>query len=302
MIQNSLKQQHAATQFLLLLMVWGIFTFTGSAIQLFYLKQSLNIPQEQINQFISNELYKHPNESFVVNALSQLFMFFFPAVIFAYITQSKPFQFLGFTLFKNKKQIVAVVGIAIGLVFLVSVIGYLSKQINWGRFASDLDNKREQFIKTYLQLGKTGAILKSLFLIAVIPAICEELFFRAVLMRFMHTLFKKWWISIVFTSIVFTAFHGSVAQFLPIFLAAIVLGYVYYLTGNLWLNILLHFLFNSVQLLGAVYSSASDQPESLVTILFTLIISLVLVSAFLGYLYKNKTPLPQSWSVTLQYS
>jgi membrane protease YdiL (CAAX protease family) len=62
------------------------------------------------------------------------------------------------------------------------------------------------------------------------------------------------WAGVVVASIVFAAVHMNLAFFFPIFILALGLGYIYERTGNIWVNIAAHSLFNSAQILLFVAS------------------------------------------------
>jgi membrane protease YdiL (CAAX protease family) len=61
------------------------------------------------------------------------------------------------------------------------------------------------------------------------------------------------WAAVVMTSAIFAAIHIEPAFMPPIFVLALGLGYVYERTGNMWMNITAHSLFNSVQILIFFY-------------------------------------------------
>ncbi len=79
--------------------------------------------------------------------------------------------------------------------------------------------------------------------IIVLAPICEELFFRGILLRFLNahmSLRKALWVS----AFVFAASHQHFASFLPLLFLGYWLGYYYIKTGDLRTNIGLHALFN----------------------------------------------------------
>lgn len=87
--------------------------------------------------------------------------------------------------------------------------------------------------------------LASLFIISVVPAICEEAAFRGALF---NSLWGKWnkWVVIVLVSAIFGAFHGSIWRFIPTTLLGIGMAYLLVETGNMFYNILFHFVNNAV--------------------------------------------------------
>ncbi len=57
------------------------------------------------------------------------------------------------------------------------------------------------------------------------------------------------WAAVVMTSIAFAAFHGRMEWFAPLFLLSVCFGYVYERTGNLWMTVVAHSMFNTTQIL-----------------------------------------------------
>jgi membrane protease YdiL (CAAX protease family) len=57
------------------------------------------------------------------------------------------------------------------------------------------------------------------------------------------------WAAVIVTAALFAAIHDSIPFFPPLFVLAIALGYIYERTGNLWMNIATHSLFNAGQIL-----------------------------------------------------
>jgi len=57
------------------------------------------------------------------------------------------------------------------------------------------------------------------------------------------------WAAVLTTAAIFAAIHGVTAFFPPLFVLALGLGYVYERTGNLWVTITAHALFNTLQIL-----------------------------------------------------
>ena len=86
---------------------------------------------------------------------------------------------------------------------------------------------------------------------AIVPAVCEEWFFRGMLLR---SMLKVWtpWRSILVSALLFGLFHilssSAVAldRFLPTFLIGVLLGYLGYRSGSILPGIMLHTLHNGI--------------------------------------------------------
>jgi membrane protease YdiL (CAAX protease family) len=85
-------------------------------------------------------------------------------------------------------------------------------------------------------------------IVAVIPAIGEELIFRGILQNKLHIYFKNIHLAIIVTAILFSGFHLQFFGFVPRLFLGILFGYLYYWSGNLWYPIFGHFINNGFTL------------------------------------------------------
>ncbi|HTN37716.1 MAG TPA: CPBP family intramembrane glutamic endopeptidase [Arachidicoccus sp.] len=97
-----------------------------------------------------------------------------------------------------------------------------------------------------LQLKDFSQYLISLLLIALLPALFEELLFRGTLQQILLKWFGHPFWAILVTSIVFSAIHMSYFGFLPRLFLGILMGYVFYFGKSIWLNIIIHFMNNGL--------------------------------------------------------
>ena len=83
-----------------------------------------------------------------------------------------------------------------------------------------------------------------LFLVAVLPAICEEFIHRGVLLQgIKHIGFKK---AIVISSLCFALLHFNIQQVSYAFVIGLILGFVSVVAKNIWPAIIIHFVNNAI--------------------------------------------------------
>jgi membrane protease YdiL (CAAX protease family) len=194
---------------------------------------------------------KYYNVNMVIQAVSTFFIFFFPAFLFAAICYRNPAKFLGYNNRINYRQILLIIAI---LLFTFPFSGALSALNEWlpipknwaSRFRA-METAREAQEAALIQINSPSRYVLSLFIIALLPGIFEETFFRGGLQNFLTRWFKGPWIAIIVTSIIFSLIHLSYYGFLVRFALGIILGLIFYYSKNLWLSILFHFLFNGIQ-------------------------------------------------------
>ena len=95
-----------------------------------------------------------------------------------------------------------------------------------------------------LDVNTVGGLLLNLIIIALIPAVGEELTVRGVLQQALTRGLKNAQVAILLSAALFSFIHFQFYGFLPRMFLGILLGYMFYTTGSLWASILMHFLNN----------------------------------------------------------
>ena len=92
----------------------------------------------------------------------------------------------------------------------------------------------------------------NLLVIAIIPAIGEELFFRGYLQQKLIKWNRSPHIGIIITAILFSIIHFQFSGLIPRFILGVLLGYIFYWSSSLWIPIIAHFV-NNAQVLIIAY-------------------------------------------------
>ncbi len=184
-----------------------------------------------------------------MNSISTLFLFFLPAMLYAYLCHKKAALHLGL---RQPLQLLPV-GVVLLIMFaslpMVSALQELTEMLPWSKasritfqLAEDAYNRQ---VAVMARMDNFTDYLLSLLVIALLPALFEETLFRGGLQNLLSRWFKMPVLAIVVTAIVFSAIHGSYLGFLSRFALGFVLGWIFYRTGNLWLSIIGHFFNNA---------------------------------------------------------
>ena len=83
-------------------------------------------------------------------------------------------------------------------------------------------------------------------IIAILPAITEEMYFRGLLERTLFDAKMAPIHAIFISSFLFALIHFEFYYLLPLLFMGLTLGYIYYRTKNLWLSIIAHFFNNGL--------------------------------------------------------
>ncbi|MEX0598110.1 MAG: CPBP family intramembrane glutamic endopeptidase, partial [Candidatus Paceibacterota bacterium] len=113
-------------------------------------------------------------------------------------------------------------------------------------FFHEKENQMNRIMESFLKPGGTGGLFFNLIVIAVIPAFGEELLFRGIIQKLLNRWFGHAHWAIIATAFLFSAMHIQFLSFLPRFFLGLILGYLFYWSGSIWLTILVHFVNNAV--------------------------------------------------------
>jgi len=132
-----------------------------------------------------------------------------------------------------------------------------------------------------------GALLLSILIMAVIPAIGEEFLFRGIIQRSLIDFKINPHSAIFITALVFSAMHMQFFGFFPRFFLGVILGYLYFWSGSIWVPILGHFFQNASSVALIYWMKHSDQADLGEAVSSTPQVGMALVSivlsAGLGY-------------------
>lgn len=111
------------------------------------------------------------------------------------------------------------------------------------------------------------SLILQLISIGLVPAFCEELLFRGVILSNLMPYGKA--SAVIISSVLFGLMHGNIYQFIYTTVAGLIMGSVYVLTDSLWCSIILHMINNSLSVLqSALMDRFSDEHGMVLTILF----------------------------------
>jgi membrane protease YdiL (CAAX protease family) len=119
-------------------------------------------------------------------------------------------------------------------------------------------------------------------IIALLPAIGEEVCFRSILQRIIIQITRNAMSGILITAFIFSALHFQFEGFLPRMFLGFMLGYLYWYSGSIWTSMLAHFVNNAVQVVVVSYAPQYIS-ETPVLPLLLVITSGVTVAAILWF-------------------
>ena len=195
-----------------------------------------------------------------------LTVFILPALTAVYLWSEKPLEWLHL----NQGMTWQTAGVAVGMMLLaipaINLLSWLNQQIVLPAGLHDLEvwmqNMEEtakQMTERFLKTDNIGGLLVNIGLMALLPAIGEEMTFRGVIQGLFSPKQKK--AAIWIAAVVFSFIHFQFYGFVPRMLMGALFGYMLVWTGSLWVPILMHFTNNSVAVVS-YYLTERYAPDS----------------------------------------
>jgi membrane protease YdiL (CAAX protease family) len=194
--------------------------------------------------------------------LSQVVGFGGSAVLAARLSGSVP-QALGLGAARPRRLLALAAGVG---AVCIPVAGFFSLSPESVSFPEGLQPLEEALRNTEDQVrGMLRQVLSShlwanVLVVALAPAVCEELFFRGFLqrslLRYMPAHAAVW-----LTGFIFSLIHFQVYGFFARWFLGVALGYLAVWSRSLWPSVVAHFVINALQAVGAywAYTTATGQ-------------------------------------------
>jgi uncharacterized protein len=190
--------------------------------------------------------------------VQQVSLFIIPGLIIRYLMKPSLPGIKNDLSLPSAGDVILVVILAFTLFPITSFTGRLNSEMNLPQWLSGVDtwiNEKEdsigQLLDSLMKQNSAGMMALNLIVIAILPALGEELIFRGVLQKILSNVFRKRYLSVWITAFFFSFVHFQFFGFLPRLILGLAFGYLYFWSGSLWLPIIAHFVNNAVPTIGA---------------------------------------------------
>ena len=230
-------------------------------------------------------------------------IFLIPPIICACIWKGRQsLQWLGVAKSCSWREMGIAVLLMISALPLINVLAYWNNMIKLPEslhfievYFREYEEIAALLTERFLQADNIVVLFINLGLMALLPALAEELSFRGVLQQLISgDSNKKIHVAIWVSAFIFSAIHMQFYGFIPRMLMGALFGYAFVWTGTLWVPIVMHFVNNSIAVISYYILSRNTQVD--MEVMETLgtgstwwlgLLSLLLVILFIRLLYKN---------------
>ena len=224
--------------------------------------------------------------------------FLLPPILCALIWDAhhRPFHWLKMSQRTDWKLFLIAIAIMICAIPAINLLADLNGRIelpDWlsgiEQWMKDRENDAAVLTERFLQADNVGVLILNIGLMAILPALSEELTFRGTLQQILGNKHIAIWT----TAIIFSAIHMQFYGFIPRMLMGAMFGYIFVWTGSLWVPVVMHFTNNGLAVLAYYIWGTGGAEKSYAdtigagTTWYLGIISLVITSLGLLIFYRR---------------
>jgi membrane protease YdiL (CAAX protease family) len=221
----------------------------------------LNLSTAQIWMVINNPVNADRTLLVLLSAFYSLFGFLI--IPFLYLSLVKREDSVKFLIPEKKirftPSLLSVI-LVFALLPVTALLIKINQEITFPIWLSELESyfrKGEEdaarLTSVLLSFRNVDDVFIAIVVMAIIPGIVEELFFRGIIQSQLQVILKNVHYAIWFAAFLFSFFHFQFYGLVPRLMLGSLLGYIFLWTKNIWYACLAHVVNNLLSILGAYY-------------------------------------------------
>ena len=210
---------------------------------------------------LSPEWANSTNGLLFMQGVQTIVLFGVTALVGVWLTEREnPFNQMSLNRRLSFKQALISFFFAVAALPLIAMLAEWNKGMEFPSFLASVEEMMRQMEESakvlterFLNTSSVGMMFINLFVMAFLPAMCEEMLFRGWLQRVLVAR-VNYHVAIWVVAFVFSAIHFQFYGFVPRMLIGAALGYLFCYTGSLWAPIIAHFTNNAMAVITAFLS------------------------------------------------
>lgn len=203
------------------------------------------------------DIMRYPDMLRLMQLLSALGTFLFPAMATAWLCSNNPKEYLSIGKMPAGRMLLLLVVSLFLFSPTITLTGMLNRQMELPSFMEPIENwmraqedAAEQMTLLLLKGDGIITLLFNLVVIAVAAGVTEEFLFRGTLQRIIGGWTRNHHAVIWGAACIFSIFHMQFFGFLPRLLLGAYFGYLLYWSRNIWIPVFAHFVNNAFAVLS----------------------------------------------------
>ena len=217
-----------------------------------------------------NQAESHLNLMRYLQTIQGISLFIIPAFFASYLFSGTAAGFLELERSAPAKWFGVVFLVMLMAVPCINLLAALNEMIVFPKSLSGLEQWFKNFedaaqktTKLFLEVDHVGWMFFNILMIAVLPALGEEMIFRGLIQK----IFVRWTgnvhVGILISGFLFSLMHMQFYGFFPRWLLGVMFGYLMVWSGTLWLPVFAHFVNNAMAVFVACLIHKGIIPEEI---------------------------------------
>ena len=188
----------------------------------------------------------------IYQVVNQVGAFILPALLFSFFVSRSSSSYLYLDNRPNLTNILVMGLMVFSILPFINYLGEINEKMVLPEVFSSMEMwmlekelQAKELTEIFLQTSTISGLLVNLFIVALIPAIGEELLFRGLILKLFKEITGNIHLAVIISAVFFAAMHLQFYGFLPRFTLGLLLGYAFVLTRNLWVPMFIHFVNNA---------------------------------------------------------
>lgn len=188
----------------------------------------------------------------IYQVVNQVGAFILPALLFSFFVSRSSSSYLYLDKRPNLTNILVMGLMVFSILPFINYLGEINEKMVLPEAFSSMEMwmlekelQAKELTEIFLQTRTISGLLVNLFIVALIPAIGEEILFRGLILKLFKEITGNIHLAVIISAVLFAAMHLQFYGFLPRFALGLLLGYAFVLTRNLWVPMFIHFVNNA---------------------------------------------------------
>lgn len=205
----------------------------------------------------------------IMQLILTLFTFLLAPIAVGYIWYEKPTDAYSLNRKPPVKMIFLVILLMFAITPLINLLSYVNEQMvlpgfmkNIEVYFKEMEDAAAQLTEKMLVMNTTSDLIVNLIVMAVAPALCEELYFRGTLLNIFSE-GRNRHAAIWIVAIIFSLIHFQMYGFIPRMILGALLGYLMMWSGSIWVPVIAHFTNNAMAVITSGFGQTNEQLKKL---------------------------------------
>jgi membrane protease YdiL (CAAX protease family) len=238
-----------------------IFCFAiGEGLAVFVTAVVFGMGTDEVFHSLADPVHAQRDMLLSLACLSRIFRFLVVPAVYLLLTNKQNLSFLWSRDRVRFTRVLLVIALFLAVIPCVSILIELNHNLKLPAWLSGVETyfteheiRARQIMASVLAFQGLQGLMVTIIVVAIIPGIVEEIFFRGIIQTQLYSVFRNPRYAVLLSAALFSFFHFQFYGFIPRMVLGVLLGYLFLWSKNIWYPIVAHTINNLVGVLAAYF-------------------------------------------------